>query len=357
VSDRDVLSRSTAVSRRARRLSRRTLLAGLPLLAAPAIAAPPLVLRVGTSGESGGFAAYGDAFADAIKWANPSINVRLERGQGSAENAALLQEGRLDVGLVSGEVAHQLFNAPAGPPNDLTVVSVAFSSPGMFAVRAESRYQAIAELRDRPVVWTVRGSAAALQARYTLEPLGLDMERDFDPIFTDRMTDGVALMLDGRASAMWGIGKRWAGFVAVAGDPRGARFVTPGPEESKTIVERYRFLHRAVVPAGRYRRQFEAIQTIGSWSYLLAGPQLGDDAGYALAAARRRCRARAACNPASRVTSAKSRRSTSRSTVRSTGRSSGRGDSSPARAGGRAICCRGGRVRPPVSLPARSGAS
>ena len=51
---------------------------------------------------------------------------------------------------------------------------------------------------------------------------------------------------------------------------------------------RYRFLHRSVVPAGRYRRQFEALQTVGSWSYVLAGPQVSVEAGYALAAALHR---------------------------------------------------------------------
>lgn len=285
MSDPDQLNGSTV---RRRRLSRRGLLAVVPLLASPAIAAAPVVLRVGTSNDAGGFAAYGNAFADAIKWANSSITVKLERTQGSAENAALLQEGRLDIGLVSGEVVHSLFNAGAGPPNDLTIVSVAFSTPGMFVVRNDSRYQTLSELRERPVVWTVRGSAAALQARYTLEPLGLDMEKDFEAIFTDRMTDGVALVLDGRASAMWGVGTRWPGFIAVADDPRGARFVTPSPEESTRIVERYRFLHRTVVPAGRFRRQFEPIATVGSWSYLLAGPQVSPEAGYVLAAALHR---------------------------------------------------------------------
>jgi len=64
--------------------------------------------------------------------------------------------------------------------------------------------------------------------------------------------------------------------------------VTPGPEQGQKIIDRYRFLHRAVVPAGRYRRQFDAIQTIGSWSYLLAGPQMSDEVGYLLAAALHR---------------------------------------------------------------------
>ena len=158
----------------------------------------------------------------------------------------------------------------------------------MFVVRSDSGLQALTDLRDQPVVWTVKGSPAALQARFTLEPLGLDPDRDFDAIYTNKMTDGAAYVLDGRASAMWGVGKRWPGFVTVAGDPRGARFIAPDAEQCRTIVERYRFLQQIVVPPGRYRRQPEPILTVGSWGYLLTGPQLSEEAGYALAAALHR---------------------------------------------------------------------
>ncbi len=274
---------------RSARLSRRLLLSALAVAAArPATAAPSLTLRLGASGDSGSFFVYAGAFADAIKWANPSISVKVERTQGSVENVALLRDGRIDIGLVSGEIAYPQFNPPSGPPTDLRVVSAAFSSPGLFVVRADSRHQTIADLRDRPVVWTVKDSPAALQARYTLEPLGLDPDRDFEAIYTEKMTDGAAYILDGRASAMWGVGKRWPGFVTVANDPRGARFIAPTPEEGQRIAARYRFLHQVVIPPGRYRRQFESILTIGSWSYLLAGPQLTEEGGYTLAAALHR---------------------------------------------------------------------
>lgn len=276
------------------RLTRRSTVAGLALAMAtrPAAAGAPTVLRLGTSGEFGGFVVYANALVDALAWANPSISVRLVRTQGSAENAALLRDGRIDIGLAFGEVVYPLFapsnDAGTAPETGLRIVSVAFSNPGLFMVRGDSRLRSIDELKGRPVVWTVRGSAIALQARYVLEPLGLDPDRDFEPIYTERMTDGPGLLLDGRASALWGAGKRWPGFLAVIDDPRGGRFITPDAAESARIVERYRFLHRFDIPAGRYPRQYEPLQTVGSWSYLLAGPQLGDDVGRALAAALHR---------------------------------------------------------------------
>ena len=39
------------------------------------------------------------------------------------------------------------------------------------------------------------------------------------------------------------------------------------------------------VPAGRYPGQSETLQTVGSWSYVLARPDLDEAVGYDLAAA------------------------------------------------------------------------
>ncbi len=184
-----------------------------------------------------------------------------------------------------GEVAHQLFHPREGPATDLRVICAVYSSAGMFVVRADTRYRTIEELKGRPVVWNSRGGALALQARFVLEVLGLDPEKDFEAVYTERMTDGPTLVLEGRASALWGAGDRWPGFVKVANDSRGARFITPRPEEVERIVARHSFMRRIVVPAGRYPGQSDALATVGSWSYVLARPDLDGAAGHALAAA------------------------------------------------------------------------
>jgi TRAP transporter TAXI family solute receptor len=269
-----------------RSVSRRLVVAGPVVAGIPGGAfARQQGLRFGTSGEGGGFIVYAGAFVDAIKWANPSIGIKPEPTRGSVENVPLLQEGKLDIGLVFGEVAHQLFHPREGPATDLRVICAVYSSPGMFVVRADTRYRTIEELKGRPVVWNSRSGALALQARFVLDVLGLDPEKDFEAVYTERMTDGPTLILEGRASALWGAGNRWPGFVKVANDSRGARFITPKPEEVERIVARHSFMRRIVVPAGRYPGQSDALATVGSWSYVLARPNLDEAAGYALAAA------------------------------------------------------------------------
>jgi TRAP transporter TAXI family solute receptor len=152
-------------------------------------------------------------------------------------------------------------------------------------VRADSRYRTIKDLMGRPVVWNGRGSGLALQGRYVMEGLGLDPDKDFEAIYTEQLVDGPAMILEGRASALWGAGNRWPGFVKIASDARGARFITPTDEQVTRIVDKYPFMRRLSIPAARYPGQSDALLTVGSWTYVLARPNLDEALGYDLAAA------------------------------------------------------------------------
>jgi TRAP transporter TAXI family solute receptor len=272
---------------RSRHLSRRSLLASFamtPIIVRSA-AAQQARLKLGTAAEGGGFIVYAGAFIDAVQWANPTISVKAQPTRGTIENVPLLQAGKIDIGLMFGEIAQELFNPKSGPPTELKVITTVYASPGMFVVRADSRYYTISDLKGRPVIWNGRGSGLALQGRFFMEALGLDPDKDFEAIYTERMIDGPTILLEGQASALWGSGKRWPGFVKVASDPRGGRFITPDAEEADRIVANHKFLKRIAIPAGRYSGQFEPLRTVGSWSYVLARPNLDEAVGFGLAAA------------------------------------------------------------------------
>ena len=249
------------------------------------LAAQSTGLKFGTGGEGGGFVVYASAFVDAVKWANPKIGVKPLPTRGSLDNVPLLEAGTVDIGLVFGEMAQELFNPKDGPPTKLKVITTAYLSPGMFVVRADSRYRLIKDLIGRPVIWNGRGSGLALQGRFVMEGLGLDPEKDFEAIYTETLVEGPALILEGRASALWGAGNRWPGFVKIASDARGARFITPDDEQATRIVDKYPFMRRISIPPARYPGQSDSLLTVGSWSYVLARPNLDEAVGYDLAAA------------------------------------------------------------------------
>jgi TRAP transporter TAXI family solute receptor len=245
-------------------------------------------LKFGTAQEGGGFVIYGSAFIDAMRLIDPTLEIRAVPTQGTVDNVPQLEAGDLDIGLVAGEVAHELFAGIGRPVTKLKVIAAMFGTPGMFVVRADTRYHGIADLVGQPVVWNGRKSGLAVQARYVMDGLGLDMEKDVQPIYIDQLTDGPQLVIDGRAAALWCGSLRWPSFVTVANNARGGRFIVPNAEEIKRVRAKYPFLTELAIPAALYRGQIAALQTVGTWSFVLARADLAKPLGFRLASALHR---------------------------------------------------------------------
>jgi TRAP transporter TAXI family solute receptor len=252
----------------------------------------PVTLSLGTATPGGGFPVYGEAFAKAVHAADPTITIEPRGTRGSAENVPLLEQGKLDIALVQGEAAYEaLAGINRARPTNIKIAWAMYSSPGMFVVRADSPYRKIEDLKGKPVAWGAKGSGLVLLAGYTLDPLGLDRDRDFQPVYLERAGDGPAMVLDGRVAALWGGGLGWPGFTTVASSPGGARFIAPSDAEIDRILAKHKFLRRITFPAGSYPGQANEIASVGSWSFVFARADLPDDAAFRLARALHKAQA------------------------------------------------------------------
>jgi uncharacterized protein len=242
-----------------------------------------ITISLGTATPGGGFPIYGDGFAEVMNEADPTLLIEPRNTKGSNENIPLLEAGGLDIALVAGEPCYEAFAGIGRPPTTLKILTAIFSSPGMFVVRADSPYQTIRDLIGKPVAFGARGSGLPILSRYILDGLGLKQDEDFQSIYLDRAGDGPAMVLDGRAAALWGAGIAWPGFASVAASPGGARFIAPDAAEIARIRAKHTFLKPLTVPAGSYQNQDAPIDALGSWSFILARESLPDDVAYRLA--------------------------------------------------------------------------
>src|SRR5467141_3156249 len=240
-------------------------------------------ISLGTATPGGGFPLYGNAFAEVMNDAESRLSIQPRNTKGSNENIPLLEAGQLDIALVAGEPAYEALMGIGRPRSNLKILTAMYSSPGMFAVRADSPYKTIRDLVDKPIVFGAKGSGLPILSRYVLDGLGLKQDDDFQSIYLDRAGDGPAMVLDGRVAALWGAGIGWPGFTAVATSPGGARFIAPNAEEIARIRLKHAFLNPLTVPAGSYPNQNAPIDSVGSWSFVLARADLDDDIAYRLA--------------------------------------------------------------------------
>lgn len=265
-----------------------SMLLAAALLASPAVAqtgdkAISTTISLGTATPGGGFPLYGNAFAEVMNAADPSLTIAPRNTKGSNENIPLLEKRELDLALVAGEPAYEAFAGIGRAPVRLKILTAVYSNPGMFVVRADSPYRTIPDLVGQPVAFGAKGSGLPILARYVLDGLGLKQDEDFKAIYLDRAGDGPAMVEDGRAAALWGAGIGWPDFAAVASSASGARFIAPDADEIARIRAKHSFLKPLTVPAGSYPKQSEPIASLGSWSFVLTREDLPDDVAYRLA--------------------------------------------------------------------------
>ena len=240
-------------------------------------------ISLGTATPGGGFPVYGDAFAAIMNAADPTLSIEPRNTKGSNENIPMLEQDQLDIALVAGEPSYESFMGIGRTATKLKILTAMYSSPGMFVVRADSPYKTIRDLVGQPVAFGAKGSGLPILSRYMLDGIGLKQDEDFKSIYLDRAGDGPAMVQDGRAAALWGAGIGWPGFATMAAAPGGARFIAPDAGEIAKVRARHTFLKPLTVPANSYPNQPAAIDSIGSWSFVLARESLPDDVAYRLA--------------------------------------------------------------------------
>ncbi len=257
------------------------LLAGI--LMTSTASARPLKVTLGTATPGGGFPVYGEAFIAAIRAEDPALEIEAVNTKGSTENVPRLENGTLDIALVQGEVVHEALEGIGRSRADLKVLTAMYATAGMFVVKGDSPYRSIADLKGQKIAWGAAGSGLVILGRYVMDGLGLDAACDFQPIYLEKAGDGPALVLDGRAAALWGGGSGWPGFMNVM--KSGGRFVAPDAQEIARILGQHKFLPPIGLAAGSYPGQLAAIASVGSWSFVMVRPGLDEAVTFRLAKA------------------------------------------------------------------------
>src|SRR6202142_3016292 len=267
----------------------RMICAGVLLLAGSAAAqdgGKPIqktTISLGTATQGGGFPLYGNAFAEVIAEADPTLSFQPRNTKGSSENIPMLEAGQLDLGLVAGESFYQALEGIGRPRVNLKILTAIYSSAGMFAVRGDSPYRTIQDLVGKPIAFGAKGSGIPILSRYMLDGIGLKQDEDFKSIHLDHAGDAPEMVLDGRVGALWGAGIGYPGFNTLAQSPGGVRFIAPDAAEIARMSAKHAFLKPMTIPAGSYPNQNASINSMGSWSFILARVDLDDGVAYRLA--------------------------------------------------------------------------
>src|SRR5437867_8668439 len=96
---------------------------------------------LGTATPGGGFQIYGAAYSAVLNEMDKTLAIEQRSTKGSTENAPLLAEGKLDIGLATGEVTYEALAGIGRPPANLKIINAMYPNSGMFMVRGDSPYR------------------------------------------------------------------------------------------------------------------------------------------------------------------------------------------------------------------------
>src|SRR4029450_7051708 len=102
---------------------RRHVVLGAAVDAALPARAQPVKIRLGTATPGGGFPVYGAAFVEAVRRADPALEIEAINTKGSTENVPMLEAGTLDIALVQGEGVHEARSGIGRRPANLKIIT------------------------------------------------------------------------------------------------------------------------------------------------------------------------------------------------------------------------------------------
>ena len=240
------------------------------------------VIELGTATKGGGFELFGKTLSSVVNKAGGPVTLKPIATKGSKQNLKFLEQGKIVLGQVEGNAARQALEGIGRNKLNMRVLSVMYPNPGMFVVRADSPYKSIEDLKGKPIAFGTQASGLRILVNDVLNGLNLDPKKDFQQIILNKAAQGPAMVLDKKAEALWGAGIGWPGFVKVANTSVGARFIPPNELQIEKVLQKHSHLKRMQIPAGTYKGQQQAINSIGLWSLILISPSVKESTAYEL---------------------------------------------------------------------------
>ena len=194
--------------------------------------------------------------------------------------------------------------ASASRRRNLRIISATYSQAGMFMVRGDSPCRAIADLKGKPIVWGAAASGFIVLARYVMDRLGLDIEKDFEPILLEKAGRRPADRARWARGGDVGRRHRLAGLHGGRERTRGRALHHAERGRNQAHRRQVPFIKPiTLMPAGSYPGQDAPVPSLGSWPFVLAAADSPRRCCVPPRArpAQRRSRFRRAARPGARI--------------------------------------------------------
>lgn len=240
------------------------------------------ILTIGTADSGGTMYPVGKAISGVVGEADSTLKLNVSASTGSSGNVRSLQQGSIDLGLVSGDVAFAAVNGSGefkdSPFKGLKVIAALYPSLSNWMARDDSGIFYVHDLKGNKLGVGPHDSTTELAAKVSLSVLGVTEQNS--TLVNCGLGSGAEEVKNRTLDAIHGFtGVPISGLAKLA-DEVPCHLLKYTDSELRSIIRSNPFYYMEEIPAGTYNGQDEDVATFGIKCLLCVSENMGDDLVY-----------------------------------------------------------------------------
>lgn len=245
---------------------------------------PVEILTIGTADIGGTMYPVGKALAQIINQGDSRITVNLSASNGSFSNAQALENGEIDLGLISGDIAFSAVNGQDAfdqkPLGNLRIVAAVYPSLSNWMAPSAMNIRYVHDLMGKRIGIGPEDSTTALSARIVLNTMGIGSGNS--TLENCSLEAGASRVSDGSLDAVHGFTGIPVNSLSGLSSRLPCTVLQYTPKELDSIVKENPFYYKDVIPAGTYKGQEEDVATFGIKCLLCVPASMDEELVYEL---------------------------------------------------------------------------
>lgn len=241
----------------------------------------PKNLSIGACGTAGTFYLVAAGISEVIQ-KYLRVPTTSEVTACAVENAKLLDSGKVELGILTPEVADQAYRgiAPFTKKQALLALAPLYPNVYQLIVPADSPINSIMDIKGKRVSLGAPGSGILESNKLLLAALGISFS-DFKPEFLSFAETGEA-MKNGWVDAALIVTAAPSSWALDVESVKPIKLVPLTERELSTIVEKVPYYVPTTIPKGRYKSQDYEVRSFAAWNVLAVQKDLPEDVVYEL---------------------------------------------------------------------------
>lgn len=242
-------------------------------------------VSVGTGNIGGVYYAVGGGIAEVINQYVPDVTARAEVTGASVENCRLAARDEIQFGISNADVVYYAYNGqePFEEKLDIRAACALYCSTVNIVTLADANINSVSDLKGKRISVGAIGSNTYNVAERILNAYGLDME-DIKATYNS-ISEAADAMRDGHLDGAFVLAATPAAALSELATTAKTKFIALDDDAISSLVEKYPFYSKGIIPAGSYRGVDSDVQGLRQWNVLLCSAKMSDDLAYQVAKA------------------------------------------------------------------------